>query len=62
VVSHLGINAAHIGTRNCERPPARQIGEWTIDLPKPRDEYVAELGTLRIEILTELRKAIPRRH
>jgi NitT/TauT family transport system ATP-binding protein len=42
--------------------PARQIGEWTIDLPKPRDEYVAELGTLRIEILTELRKAVPRRH
>ena len=42
--------------------PATQIGEWTIDLPKPRDDYVAELGTLRVEILTTLRGATARRH
>jgi NitT/TauT family transport system ATP-binding protein len=42
--------------------PARQIGQWSIDLPAPRDEFVAELGALRIEILTTLRNAIARRH
>ena len=31
--------------------PAHQIGEWIIDLPKPREDYVAELGTIRVEIL-----------
>jgi NitT/TauT family transport system ATP-binding protein len=40
--------------------PARQIGEWAIDLPKPREDYVAELGTIRIEILTTLRSATRR--
>jgi sulfate/thiosulfate transport system ATP-binding protein len=41
--------------------PARQIGQWHIDLPKPREDYVAEVGALRIEILTTLRQAV-RRH
>jgi len=40
--------------------PARQIGEWTVDLPTPRDDDVAELGKLRIEILTTLRGAVRR--
>jgi NitT/TauT family transport system ATP-binding protein len=40
--------------------PARQIGEWTLDLPTPREDYVAELGALRIEILSTLRKAARR--
>lgn len=42
--------------------PARPIGEWTVDLPKPRDDYVAELGALRVAILTTLRSAAARRH
>ncbi len=33
--------------------PARQIGIWDVTLPKPRQDYVAELGSLRIEILPE---------
>ena len=41
--------------------PAREIGQWRIDLPKPREDYVAELGAVRIEILTTLRQAV-RRH
>ena len=40
--------------------PADQIGEWMIDLSKPREDYVAELGTIRIEILTTLRNAARR--
>ncbi len=40
--------------------PARRIGEWTIDLPTPRDDYVAELGEVRIEILSTLRNAVRR--
>jgi NitT/TauT family transport system ATP-binding protein len=40
--------------------PARRIGEWNIDLPTPRDDYVAELGTIRIEILSTLRNAVHR--
>jgi NitT/TauT family transport system ATP-binding protein len=40
--------------------PAHQIGEWTIDLAKPREDYVAELGTIRVEILTTLRNAARR--
>ncbi|MGL5168024.1 MAG: ABC transporter ATP-binding protein [Afipia sp.] len=40
--------------------PAHQIGEWAVDLPKPREDYVAELGTIRIEILTTLRNAARR--
>ena len=41
--------------------PARQIGAWEVSLPKPRQDYVAELGELRIEILQILRRAV-RRH
>ena len=41
--------------------PATQIGEWTIDLPRPREDFVTELGQIRIEILTTLRNAM-RRH
>lgn len=40
--------------------PAHQIGDWSIDLPKPREDYVTELGAIRIEILSTLRNA--RRH
>ncbi len=42
--------------------PAHQIGEWSVDLPKPRDEFVAELGALRIEILKKLKGAALPRH
>ncbi len=41
--------------------PAGTIGEWQIDLPRPRDDFVAELGRIRIEIVASLRNAI-RRH
>lgn len=37
--------------------PAGQIGEWRIDLPKPREDFIAETGAIRVEILTTLRKA-----
>jgi NitT/TauT family transport system ATP-binding protein len=37
--------------------PARQVGDWVIELPKPRDEYVAELGAIRIDILKALKGA-----
>ena len=40
--------------------PAESIGEWAVDLPKPRDEYVEELGALRVSILTTLRSAAKR--
>ncbi|MFC7736691.1 ABC transporter ATP-binding protein [Roseomonas sp. GCM10028921] len=42
--------------------PAGVMGEWSIDLPRPRDEMVAELGGLRVEILRTLRAAIRQRH
>lgn len=38
--------------------PAGTIGEWRIDLPRPREDLVAELGRIRIEITTTLRRAI----
>src|SRR5262249_36222331 len=38
--------------------PARQIGEWNIDLPKPREDYVNELGAIRVEIVNRLRRAM----
>ena len=41
--------------------PATQIGEWTIDLPRPREDLVSELGRIRIDIVTTLRNAV-RRH
>ncbi|MGQ4274439.1 ABC transporter ATP-binding protein [Terrihabitans sp. B22-R8] len=37
--------------------PGREIGQWSIDLPKPRHDAVAELGQLRIDILSTLRNA-----
>ncbi|WP_312793968.1 ABC transporter ATP-binding protein [Tianweitania sp.] len=37
--------------------PGREIGQWTIDLPKPRHDAVSELGRLRIDILSTLRNA-----
>jgi NitT/TauT family transport system ATP-binding protein len=40
------------------RSPARQIGEWSIDLPKPREDYVTELGAIRVEIVSALRSAM----
>jgi NitT/TauT family transport system ATP-binding protein len=40
------------------RSPARQIGEWSIDLPKPREDYVAELGAIRVEVVSALRSAM----
>jgi NitT/TauT family transport system ATP-binding protein len=41
--------------------PATTIGEWSINFPKPRGDYVSELGALRVDILTTLRNAV-RRH
>ncbi|TDT99431.1 NitT/TauT family transport system ATP-binding protein [Azorhizobium sp. AG788] len=38
--------------------PGREIGQWRIDLPKPRGAFISELGALRVEILTTLRNAI----
>ncbi|QLH70491.1 ABC transporter ATP-binding protein [Rhodopseudomonas palustris] len=40
--------------------PASEIGAWRIDLPKPREDYVAELGQIRIEILRTLRDTAKR--
>ena len=37
--------------------PASVLGEWQIDLPRPRADAVAELGQIRIEIVAELRSA-----
>ncbi|TAM40569.1 MAG: ABC transporter ATP-binding protein [Burkholderiaceae bacterium] len=37
--------------------PGRLIGEWQIDLPHPRDEVAAELGSTRVEIVQALRRA-----
>lgn len=37
--------------------PARTIGEWRIDLPRPRADFVAELGQIRIDIVSTLRRA-----
>src|SRR5690606_18937333 len=41
--------------------PASRVGEWAIDLPQPRDDLIAELGEIRIDIVTALRGAV-RRH
>jgi NitT/TauT family transport system ATP-binding protein len=37
--------------------PARTVGEWHIDLPRPRADRVEELGALRVDILKTLRRA-----
>ncbi|GGG42439.1 ABC transporter ATP-binding protein [Caldovatus sediminis] len=41
--------------------PARIAGSWTVDLPRPREDLLAELGALRVEILRTLRTTL-RRH
>ena len=41
--------------------PARLIGQWQVDLNRPRRDDVAELGRLRVDILQTLRQAV-RRH
>lgn len=41
--------------------PASVIGEWRIDLPKPREDLIAELGAIRVEILSTLRNGAQRR-
>lgn len=41
--------------------PAGVIGEWVVDLPRPRDDLVVELGAVRVQILQTLRAAT-RRH
>lgn len=38
--------------------PARQVGAWTVDLPHPRDDEIAALGRVRIEILERLRDSL----
>lgn len=40
--------------------PAGIIGEWDIDLAQPRDDALATLGRLRIEIVRTMRAAIRR--
>lgn len=45
--------------------PGRLIGEWSIDLPHPRDDAVAELAAVRLEIVQALRgarRAAPNSH
>ena len=37
--------------------PGRLIGQWRIDLPRPRDEAVSELSHVRVEIVQALRAA-----
>lgn len=41
--------------------PAREAGAWKVDIPVPRDDHVAELGALRIDILQTLRACLPAR-
>jgi len=41
--------------------PAGLIDTWHIDLPRPRDDELATLGRMRVEILQTLRAAL-RRH
>lgn len=41
--------------------PASVIGEWRIDLPKPREDFIAELGAIRVDILSTLRGTAQRR-
>ena len=38
--------------------PAGTIGEWRIDLPRPREDLITELDRIRIEITGTLRRAI----
>ena len=38
--------------------PAREIGNWTITLPRPREDFITELGQIRIEIVAALHNTI----
>lgn len=40
--------------------PAGTIGEWQIDLPRPREDLLAELGQIRVEIVSAMRLALQR--
>lgn len=40
--------------------PAREIGQWRIELPKPREDDLVELGRLRTDILFKLRATLRR--
>jgi NitT/TauT family transport system ATP-binding protein len=40
--------------------PAREWAQWRIDVPHPREEHLAELGLIRVEIVQALRQAIAR--
>jgi len=40
--------------------PGREIGQWRVDLPQPREDRIAELGKIRIEIVQELHDAVKR--
>ncbi|RQS71150.1 ABC transporter ATP-binding protein [Burkholderia sp. Bp8963] len=40
----------------------RFIDTWHVDLPHPRDDFVGELGMLRIDILKSLHAAMKRSH
>lgn len=42
--------------------PAREIAQWRIPLAHPRDDDVAELGRIRVEIVQALRRAVARLH
>ncbi|MDQ7778022.1 MAG: ABC transporter ATP-binding protein [Paracoccus aminovorans] len=42
--------------------PAGQIGEWRIELPRPREDDLAELGRIRIDIVGTLRRATKATH
>lgn len=42
--------------------PARELAQWKIELTQPRDDRVAELGRIRIEIVQALHKAVVRHH
>jgi len=38
--------------------PGRLAGQWPVRLPQPREDHLAELGALRVEILTCLRDSM----
>lgn len=38
--------------------PAHEIGSWQITLPRPREDYISELGQIRIEIVAALHNSI----
>jgi NitT/TauT family transport system ATP-binding protein len=42
--------------------PARELAQWKIELMQPRDDRVAELGRIRIDIVQALHKAVVRHH